>query len=265
MTPVQLWIAAVAEGHIKQADIDPIVQWGLLGGGAGAGASLLRTALGGGDDDTEGSWLARALKAGLLGAGVGAGITGGARLFGAQPKDVAETLKPKEDVPVSPSVGLGVGGAAVGAGATAANAMRSAQRGVTGLLTEREVPALPGDTKSPRLEPLTLPGAEGKPLTAHGARQAQQRALRFAGLANAKLNPITGKSELGNRVKAIIERMSRGGGQSAPGANKLLEVIQHRMSLPQVLKGRGVLPISLISGLGAGGLHYLLQNMKADK
>ena len=76
-------IEAALLGHIKKADLDPALLWGLLGGAAGAGASAVKTVSG--EQPVQGAGL-RALRAGLLGAGVGAAGAGGLKMLGVNPK-----------------------------------------------------------------------------------------------------------------------------------------------------------------------------------
>lgn len=105
------FITAVLDGTLKVADVDPSLQWGLLGGAVGGLGSAIKSVASG--EDTE-AGLRHAALMGLLGAGVGAGVSGGARLLGAGNTSPGDALlgSSKKNMPsVAGSAGVGAMGA----------------------------------------------------------------------------------------------------------------------------------------------------------
>ena len=106
------FITAVLEGTIKVADVDPSLQWGLVGGAAGGLGSAIKSIAAGEDLQTG---LRRAALMGLLGAGVGGGISAGTRLLGYKGQTPGKLLEDRSNNPtpsVAGSVGVGLAGAA---------------------------------------------------------------------------------------------------------------------------------------------------------
>ena len=106
------FIQAVLEGTIKVADVDPSLQWGLVGGAAGGISSAIKSVATGDDLPTG---LRDAALMGLLGAGTGAGISAGTRLLGYKPTPPKKLLD-QGSKGLDPSVASAAGVGALGAG-----------------------------------------------------------------------------------------------------------------------------------------------------
>lgn len=103
-------IDGVLSGAIKVADVDPALQWGMLGAGVGGAGGLVKSL-------ASGKSLKEVLKSTLGGAALGGGVglsgAAGAQILGAKPPQVSGVLKPTKEYKgdFSSSAGLGLAGA----------------------------------------------------------------------------------------------------------------------------------------------------------
>lgn len=103
-------IDGVLSGAIKVADVDPALQWGMLGAGVGGAGGLIKSL-------ASGKSLKDVLKSTLGGAALGGGVglsgAAGAQILGAKPPQVSGVLKPTKEYKgdFSSSAGLGLAGA----------------------------------------------------------------------------------------------------------------------------------------------------------
>lgn len=119
----ELLVDGILNGAIKVADVDPTLQWGMLGAGVGGAGGLVKSL-------ASGKSLKDVLKSTLGGAALGGGVglsgAAGASILGARPPQVAGVLKPKKEYKgdASSSAGLGL----MGAGGLLAGAHLEEQR-----------------------------------------------------------------------------------------------------------------------------------------
>lgn len=231
-------------GTIKKADLDPMLVWGLLGGAAGLGSSLYRTAAG--DTPAQGAG-SRALMAGLTGAGLGAATAGGLQALGVNPK-LPKLITDKKDrpAPISSSLGVGALGAGALAGAGALDRARARNRTLSANVDEFIAdPSSLDRHKDIKPHVGAMPAAPGnKPLTL--------------------LSRLRGLNQPGQNYEARLQQMVKshtqlGNAAKALQAEKLLQALRTKGQVAR--PGRlGKMPARLIAaGGGAAALaHYLL-------
>lgn len=167
------FIEGVLSGAIKIAEVDPTLQWGMLGAGVGGAGGLVKSL-------SSGKSLKDVLKSTLGGAALGGGVglsgAAGASILGAKPPQVAGVLKPKKeykgDFSSSAGMGLmGAGGLLAGAQAEESRDRNEAIRKVIqdphlrgGELLGKGEPAAPGHSKElvEFLKGLKTRGSEGE-------------------------------------------------------------------------------------------------------
>lgn len=110
MDPREELLENLVAGTVKVADVDPSLQWGMVGAGVGAGGSMLRSIASG---ESLRETLRRAAVTGALGAAAGTGISAGTRLLGYKSVTPKETLHPAKryEPTAAGAIGLGAAGA----------------------------------------------------------------------------------------------------------------------------------------------------------
>jgi hypothetical protein len=253
----ELLLEAALLGHIKKADLDPMILFGLLGGAAGAGTSALKTMTG--EQPQQGAGV-RALRAGVLGAGLGAAGAGGLKMMGVNPKlpKIIDTKKDK-NVPASASVGVGLLGAGALGAAGKVDRSRAANRTLSANADVLQgVGPGPVSEATTRAEQLRkeLPGASALPLRVQTGKP---------GL----LRQVMGMNEHGHNLeKTLLEHLQaqRGAGNAA----KTLELERLLKSLrttgPHVARSGSLGRLGLKGLLGGGAatglVHYMLNRDK---
>lgn len=258
----ELLIEAALAGHIKKADLDPMILFGLLGGAAGAGTSAVKTMTG--DQPTEGAGL-RALRAGLMGAGLGAAGAGGLKMMGVNPTlpKLVEAKKEKGS-PASASVGVGLLGAGAVGGAGALDRARARNRTMSanadvlqaGRALDLTDPANEAAAKELADLKKQLGGAPEQMLPAEGGvRKALDPKLmdRLKGFNRHGLNLNAALAQ------QLAEANQQGQAAKALKLEKLIKALrtkgnQARPGWTGRMGGKGI----LAAGAGAGLLHYML-------
>ncbi len=148
------FIEGILSGAIKVAEVDPSLQWGMLGAGVGGAGGLVKSL-------ASGKSLKDVLKSTLGGAALwgGVGLSGaaGASILGAKPPQVAGVLTPKKEYKgdFSSSAGMGlVGAGGLMAGAHAEES-RDRNEAIRKLIQD---PHIRGEELLPPGEPQSMRG-----------------------------------------------------------------------------------------------------------
>lgn len=250
-------IEAALAGHLKKADLDPMLLWGLLGAGVGAGTSALKTMTG--EQPVDGAAL-RALRAGVLGAGLGTAGAGGLKLMGVNPRlpHVVDSRK-TEKTPVSSSVGVGM----LGAGALGAAGALDRERAANRTLSANADVLRRGGAEAK----ATLEDELGQKVRSFAPRDAQGNVKSTSpSLLRRLLGYNRTGHNLGLRVQQLAEQAgATGQAARALDAEKLMHALRTKGNVARPT-GLGRMPLKqILAGGGVVGLAHYLANRRKEK
>lgn len=267
------FISAVLDGTLKVADVDPSLQWGALGGGVGAAGSLLKSIA---NRDSLGTTVGQAALMGLLGAGLGTGVSAGTRLLGYKPTTPGVALaSPKKDKPsMLASAGVGLAGAA-GLGGLAEMRQLHHQNKALGDFF------FGGNAK--KLDLKGLPAAKTNRLLRELHQGMSEKGLQDAPGFMDKLLGKTNFGEAGmGKLQSRIQVLGKSGGRVNAQHAQGLKMLLSKLNSPELIEKfpgirrryvdtilsklhgnpKGILAAAAVLGLGHLGASSLAHHLK---